>query len=60
MNSVDWYLSLYYKYREYPVKHLNAAYKNNELRLIYADIFNRLSTYFRIALSSPPSLLPPL
>lgn len=41
-------MSLYYKYRDYPVTHINNKYKRNELRNIYASIFSKLSLYFYI------------
>ena len=48
MNCVEWYITVYYKYRQYPVKNLNATFKNNELKQIYAGIFHQLSSYFTI------------
>lgn len=56
MADIEWYLTLYYKYRHYPVKHLNSTFKNNELRHIYANIFNRFTSYFHIL--TPLSLAP--
>ena len=46
MEARWWYMKLYYKYREYPVKEVNSQYKKSELRAVYTSIFTKLSSYF--------------
>jgi len=45
---MNWYMSLYYKYRDYPVNNINIKYKRNELRAVYANIFAKMCLYFFI------------
>lgn len=48
MNSLSWYLNLYYKFREYPVSEVNAAHKPNELRALYSGMLKKQFVLFQL------------
>lgn len=48
MNSLSWYLNLYYKFREYPVCEVNAAHKPNELRALYSGMLKKQFVLFQL------------
>lgn len=48
MNSLSWYINLYYKFRDYPIPEINASYKSNELRALYSAMLKKQFTLFQL------------
>jgi hypothetical protein len=48
MNTLSWYINLYYKFRDYPIPEINASYKSNELRALYSAMLKKQFTLFQL------------
>ena len=48
MNSLSWYFSLYYKFRDYPITELNSTLKPSELKALYAATLRKTFSLFQL------------